>query len=130
HFYALAISKNYINDHGFRFNPNLGYPGVQDQLFFPTFDFSYRAIIWLGSRFSNNPFVVINFLYLCGITAIFTTSYWTLRLLEIRRWLATVSSIVYILSPFFVTRFLRGHDFIALYFSIPFGVYLALHIGN
>src|SRR2546430_1001111 len=56
HFYALTEAKNYINGHGFRFNPNLGYPGIHDDIFFTTFDSSYKTILWLGSRLSNNPF--------------------------------------------------------------------------
>src|SRR4051794_15170506 len=47
HLGTLNFAKTYINGDGFRFNTSLGFPGVQDNLAFPSFDLSYRSFMWL-----------------------------------------------------------------------------------
>ncbi|MGI6856919.1 hypothetical protein [Mesorhizobium sp. 1B3] len=123
----FAFAKSYINGDGFRFNTALGFPGVQDTYYFPSFDLSYRLFLWLTSFFTDNPIVSYYALYLVGFSAMYVTSLLAFRWLGMRPWVATIGAALYIVTPYFGFRSLV-HDFLALYFSVPLGAALALKI--
>ena len=126
--HTLTQLKNYIDGNGFRIIPNLAYPGVQDNLYFPNFDFLSRAVMRVVGLFAGQISTMSYLFYVLGIAGIFTASTVALRSLGIRHWLTTLGAVVYVVSPYFVFRSL-GHDFLALYFGAPLGAALALRIG-
>jgi hypothetical protein len=123
--FTLTMVKSYMNGDGFRINSSLGFPGVQDNLFFPSFDFIYRAFLWVAAKFSSTVAGPYYLMYLIGCAGMFCATAWSLRSLGLRHWIAVIGSIVYVISPFFFLRSL-AHDFLALYFSVPLGCALAL----
>lgn len=121
-------AKSYIDGFGFRINPNLGFPGVQDNSFFPSFDFSYRAFLRVLGLFVNQAATSYYLMYLVGASAMFASAAFALRSLGFRAWISTIGAIVYVVSPYFAFRSLV-HDFLALYYAAPLGAALALRIG-
>ena len=128
HLFVVAYAKNYINGHGFRLNGHLGFPDVQDNLRFPSFDLSYRTWLWLEAQVFSNPFTVVHGLYIIGILAMFGFGYWALRRLGVRSWIAALGAVATVLTPYFAVRGF-GHDFLAMSFSAPLGMTCALLIG-
>lgn len=123
----FVFAKSYINGDGFRFNTSLGFPGVQDNYYFPSFDLSYRVFLWAASFATDDPIVSYYGLYVVGFSAMYGTSLLALRWLGMRPWISTVGAVLYIVTPYFGFRSLV-HDFLALYFSVPLGAALALKI--
>jgi hypothetical protein len=123
--FTLTMVKSYMNGDGFRFNSDLGFPGVQDNLYFPSFDFIYRAFLRVSGLFATTVAAPYYLMYLCGVSAMFMASAYSLRSLGFRHVLVVIGAIVYVLSPYFFLRSL-AHDFLALYFSVPLGCALAL----
>ena len=126
--FALNYAKNYINGHGFRYNPSLGFPAIQDNLSFPSFDFSYRLFLRIVGNFTTEAATSYYLMYLVGVCAMFAAAAYALRALGFRHLFAALGATVYVVSPYFVFRSLT-HDFLALYFSAPLGAMLALKIG-
>jgi phosphoglycerol transferase len=126
--FVLNFTKNYINGNGFVINPNLGFPGTENNTYFPSFDFSYRVILRLAGYLTHNLAISYYAMYFVGVTLMFISSMASLRSLNVRPWLAAVGAIVYVVSPYFVSRSLN-HDFLALYFSVPLGAAFALHLA-
>ncbi|MGX1099571.1 hypothetical protein [Amorphus sp. MBR-141] len=126
---VVTFAKSYIDGEGFRFNHFLGYPGAQDNAYFPTFDFAYKILLWITSFFTSDPFISYHALYLIGTSAIYLCAYIVFRSIDIRPLLAMIGGVVFVVSPFYASRIL-GHDFLSLYFSVPLGAALALQIGT
>lgn len=129
HLFIVTQAKSYIDGHGFRLNPNLGFPEVQDYLYFPSFDFTQRAFLWIAARFTTNPFRVVFAYYFAGILAMYGAAIWALRWLGVRRSLAAVLAVAFVVQPYFITRAF-GHDYLALIYAVPFGLALALKLGT
>lgn len=129
HLFFLTLAKSYINGHGFRFDSQLGYPGARDWLYFPSFDLSYRVLLWLGARVTSNPFVVIHLVYIVCFVAMACSYYWTLRRLGVAAWISVIGALASIVTPYLQGRSF-GHDALALSFSVPFGFGLAMVIGQ
>jgi hypothetical protein len=125
---TLNDAKNYINGNGFRINPSLAFPGVQDNAFFPSFDFSYRAFMRVAAQFTHDPAAIYYLLYVVGVGAMFAATAFALRSLRFDHWLSIIGAVVYTVSPWLVFRSFV-HDFLALYYSAPLGAALALRVG-
>ncbi|MBR0850293.1 hypothetical protein JQ543_21290 [Bradyrhizobium diazoefficiens] len=125
---TLNFAKNYINGSGFRINPSLGFPGVQDNAYFVSFDFSYRAFMRAVALFTNDVGTVYYLLYVAGIAAMFASAAFALRSLRFGHLLSIGGAVVYVVSPWLVFRSFN-HDFLALYFSVPLGAALALRVA-
>ena len=123
--FALSYIKSYIEGYGFRYTNALGYPGVQDNVLHPSFEFSYRLFLWLVTRWIKDPFAAYALMYVAGTAAIFIAAAAALQHLRIRLGLAILGALVFVVCPFFNSRAF-GHDFLALYFSVPLGAVLAL----
>lgn len=129
HMFMLIQIKKIVNGSGWRWEPHLGFPGVQDQLLFPLFDFSHRLISEALSHFTQNIFVIDNLTYVVGIALIFGFSYYAFRLVEIRPWIALVGGIAFTMSLFLVNRS-YNHDYLALCYSVPLGAILSLRLAR
>jgi uncharacterized membrane protein len=128
HLFFVTAAKSYINGHGFRLDSQLGFPGERDWLYFPSFDLSSRCLLWLAAHLTRNPFSVVHIYYVLGLAAMFGFAYWTMRRLGVRAWLAAIGSIASVMTPYLAAR-AYGHDTLAIYFSVPLGLGLALSIG-
>ena len=128
HLFLLTTAKSYINGHGFRFDSHLGFPDERDYLYFPSFDLSFRSVLWLAAHLTQNPFRAAHMLYVFGLVAMFGFAYWTLRRLGVRAWLAVIGSLASIMTHFLAIR-AYIHDTLALSISVPLGLGLALSIG-
>ncbi|WP_454624392.1 hypothetical protein [Bradyrhizobium cenepequi] len=102
---------------------------MQDNLLFPQFDLSYRLLIYLLSKLTDSLFAIDILFYRIMIAAMFASSFVVLWQLNVRAWLAAVASVVYVVSPFLVLRS-GGHDFLALYFCVPWGAALSYLIAR
>lgn len=129
HLVALVQAKSYINGHGFRLDSQLGYPLVLDRMYFPNFDKSYQAFMWLAARVTHNPFLIVHAMYMAGLLLMTVFGYWILRRIGVRAWLAGIGSIAAVLTPFMMMRS-YNHDFLALAISAPLGFGLALRLGS
>lgn len=127
--YAYAFAKNYINGYGSRINPSLGFPGVMDAAFFPSFDFSQRLILRAASWLTDDAIVAYNLMYLVGTVTLTACSLIALRAVHVPLALAMTGAVIYAISPFFVFRSLN-HDFLALSYSVPLGAALSLLIAR
>jgi hypothetical protein len=127
--FVLSYIKAYIEGYGFRYTDALGYPGVQDNVLHPSTEFSYRLFLWLLARWIKDPFTIYAMMYVAGVAAMFIAAAAALQHLRIRLPLAILGAIVFVVSPFFVARAF-GHDFLALYFSVPLGAVLALRTAD
>jgi hypothetical protein len=128
HLFFTTIIKSYMNGHGLRFDSQIGFPSERDYLYFPSFDLTYKLGFWLASRVTSNPFRAMHAVYIAGILAMDGFSYWMLRRLKISAGMAFLGALAAVLTPFMVRRAF-DHDAIALYFSVPLGLGLALSIG-
>jgi len=127
--FALSYIKAYIEGYGFRYTDALGYPGVQDNALHPSTEFSYRLFLWLLARWIKDPFTVYVLMYVAGTAAMFIAAAATLQHLRIRLELAVLGAIAFVVCPYFLSRSF-GHDFLALYFSVPLGAALALRTAD
>ena len=123
--FALSYIKAYIKDPDSRFDNALGYPGVQDNALHPSFEFSYRLFLWLVTRWIKDPLAAYALMYVAGTAALFIATAAALQHLRIRLGLAILGALVFVVCPYFNSRAF-GHDFLALYFSVPLGAVLAL----
>lgn len=128
HVWLLEMIKQSMNGVSV-FDEHLGAPSHQTLYYFPFFDGSYKALIWILSRFTSNVFLVANLFYLAGVPLIFITSFWALRILNVGPLLASAASVAFIMSPYFATR-VYGHDLLVLYYSVPMGATLALWMSE
>lgn len=122
------FAKSYIDGFGFRFNPRVGFPGTLDSLFFPTFDFGYRAILWIAGQFTVKPEISMLALYVVGTASMYLFAALGLSSIGIRSWLAAAGGVAFVVTPYFQSRWLV-HDFLSLYLSAGGGAALALMIG-
>jgi phosphoglycerol transferase len=124
---TMVFAKNYIDGNGFRINPNLAFPGTQDNAFFPSFDFSYRLFMRLTAKIIHDPVAIYYLMYVFGVTAMFASCAYALRTLGFRHWLCAFAAVVWVVTPWFTFRSLV-HDFLALCFTVPLGAALAIRI--
>lgn len=128
HIFLLQMIKDAMRGVGV-FNEHMGAPLRKNGFYMPLFDGSYKFVIWLLTRFASNVFLVVNLFYLVGVATMFATCFWSLRMLSIEPWLASVAGIGFVLTPYFATRSF-SHDLLALYYSVPMGGALAILLAN
>src|SRR6476469_4851192 len=78
---VLTYAKNFMNGNGWRINPNLGFPGVQDNLFNPSFDVSFTVLLRLVGFFTMEAAQSYYIMYVVGTCAIFLSASACLRFL-------------------------------------------------
>ena len=125
HLVTLGRAKAYVDGHGSRWNDHLGYPGVRDALYHPTFYFAQMSVLRAAARRTGSAPAAVAWFYGVGLGALFAAAYWALRRLAIGwRW-AWLGALAFAVSPYVATR--SGlHDMLAPCFSVPLGVVLAL----
>jgi hypothetical protein len=125
----LMLIKTVMERGWFYENPRLGAPNEQQLYDYPVLsgDGLHVLFFWLGGLFTDDPALLMNvfFLLTCPVTAL--VAYLVLRRLAIGREVALVIAVLYTLLPY---HFLRGemHLFLAAYYVVPVGAYLALTV--
>lgn len=128
HMLWLGYARAFVEGHGFRWSDSLGFPGMRDHMYHPTFYFSQKSIMWVTARLVDNPATVIAVFYGVGIVLMYGACYWALRRLSIGRAPATLGGVAFVVTPFFAFR--AGlHDPLAVYYSVPLGAMLAFRVG-
>lgn len=127
--FTVNFARAYADGQWFRFNAFLGFPGVQDNAYFPSFDFSYRLVLFIAARLTGNPFVAVQILYFVGTAAMFIAAYASLRRLGVAVIPAAAGAFAFVVTPYFVGRAF-AHDFLALQYSVPLGATLALLLAS
>ena len=125
HIILLSRAKSLIEGDGTRFVHGLGFPGSRDYLTFPLFDTSFTLIVRTLAFFSHNVFEIVDALYVIGVLLIFAFAFLALRQLGVSAWVASAVSVAYVASPYLANRSF-GHDYLALYYSVPLGATLPL----
>lgn len=125
-FYAMS-TKAIVENGWYWQNPSLGAPGVQQMYDFPTFDNAIVLLMLLISRFTHNPFVVMNLYYLLSFPLITLTSLYVLRQLNLSYVPALFCSLLYAFLPY---HFMRNQSYLVLaaYYVIPPAMLIALWI--
>jgi hypothetical protein len=128
HMLWLGYARSFVEGYGFRWSESLGFPGVRDHMYNPTFYLSQKVIMWLSARVFDNPAAVVSTFYGVGILLTYGTSCWVLRQLSIARPLAVLGSVAFVVTPYFAFR-AGNHDPFAVFYSVPPGALLALRVG-
>ncbi len=126
---VLNFAKSYIDGYSFRFNPSLGYPGVQDNLFWPTFDFTGKCILWIIGHFTKSAEISYHLLYITGICLMTSGILFCFSRCSIRPWVSLIGACAFVATPFFASRAL-GHDFLSLYYGVAFGSTLGVLVAS
>lgn len=128
HMLWLGYARSFIEGHGFRWSDSLGFPGMRDHMYHPTFYLSQKSLMWITARLLDNPAAVISVFYAFGIIFTYGACYWTLRRLSITCALAIVGSVAFVVTPYFAFR-AGNHDPFAVCYSVPLGAMLAIRVG-
>ena len=128
HFFLMILAKTLMSG-DFWGTQTLGYPLGHSTVFFPDFEISLKAILLVFAELGFGPFFTIKAFIAVGLGLMAAASYACLRKLNIAGWLACIGSIVFVVSPYFVTRAVI-HDFLSIYVTVPFGCTLALLVAR
>jgi len=125
----LALVRDVI-DHGwFLSNPDLGFPSGQDLADYgaPSGDNLTFLLIRALAVFTSSPGLIVNLVYLLSFPVVAVVAFLVLRHFGISAVVAAVCATLFTLVPYHFLR-TEGHLFLAFYYAVPLGVYLALSV--
>jgi hypothetical protein len=127
-FYAMS-TKGIIENGSYWQNPSLGAPGMQEMYDFPTFDNAVVVLLLLISRFTDNPFLVMNLFYLLSFPLITLTSLYVFRQFNLSYAPALFCSLLYAFLPY---HFIRNQNYfiLAAYYVIPPAILVVLWVAR
>ena len=106
--------------------PDLGAPFGQHLADFPAAgDAFHLALLWVLTRFSDNPAAVVNVFFLVSFVAIAVSAHAASRVLGVSRVAAVFVAVLYAFLPGHLIR-AQSHLFLSSYFVIPLVIALAL----
>jgi hypothetical protein len=125
----LLFVKNVLENPWHFENSSLGAPNGQELYDYPVIDGETLNLLLfrvLGVG-TSDPALVMNLFFLLTFPLVALTAYIVLRRLPVSRGIALVVALLYALLPY---HFQRGevHLFLAAYYSVPLGAYLALAV--
>jgi hypothetical protein len=125
----LTLIKTVMERGWFYENPRLGAPSGQQLYDYPVLsgDGLHLAFFWLAGLFTGDPSLVMNVFFLLTFPVTAVVTYLVLRRLAVGPEVALVIAVLYALTPY---HFMRGevHLFLAAYYVVPIGAYLALSV--
>ena len=125
----LTLIKTVMERGWFYENPRLGAPSGQELYDYPVLsgDGLHVALFWLAGLFTNDPSLVMNVFFVLTFPVTAVVTYLVLRRLAVGPEVAVVIAVLYTLTPY---HFMRGevHLFLAAYYVVPIGAYLALSV--
>jgi len=116
-----------VLDQGWYFeNPALGAPNQLDLYDYPVLngDTLNVVLLWILGFFGAGSAAAMNLLYLASFPLVGLTGFLALRRLGADPWPACVCAVLYALLPYHFIRG-EGHLFLATYYAVPAGAYLA-----
>lgn len=116
--------KTHIEKGWFAFNERFGAPGGMDLNEFPQADLFHYLLLWPVCQLSRDPSFVYNFYYILGFPLAACSCLFLLRRLHISFLPALGASVLFACLPYHFFR--AGHFFLAAYYTIPWGIWLAL----
>jgi phosphoglycerol transferase len=123
----LNLFEGLLSNGTYLFHPRLGFPTGQDLRDFPVAEgWLNYGLVWLLSRAGGSHVVGLNLFVTLGFPVVALSALAVLRRLGVAWGPAVVCAILYTLLP---AHFLRmPHVFLAAYYLVPLGVYLALKV--
>ena len=125
----LTLIKTVMERGWFYENPRLGAPSGQELYDYPVLsgDGLHVVFFWLAGLFTGDPSVVMNVFFVLTFPVTAVVTYLVLRRLAVGPEVALVIAVLYALTPY---HFMRGevHLFLAAYYVVPIGAYLALSV--
>ena len=120
---TLAAAKCLLAHGWYVINPQLGAPGVSDLRDYPNTDVLNYLFLKLLVVLTHNFAVGLNALYLLSFPLTALTAVFAFRKLGLAWYTALVSALLYTFLPYHLFRNI-GHLFLAIYYTVPFGVLL------
>lgn len=125
--YVLSNVIAVIETGWFWTNPLLSAPFSLPLISFPSNNSVDHAFVWLFSRFTSSPGLVMNLTWLAFFPLTAAAALWCLRLLGLSRLPAAAAGLLYSFLPFV---FFHGPTHLMLsYYLVPFAATLAIVIG-
>jgi hypothetical protein len=125
----LTLIKTVMERGWFYENPRLGAPSGQELYDYPVLsgDGLHVVFFWLAGLFTDDPSLVMNVFFVLTFPVTAVVTYLVLRRLAVGPEVAVVIAVLYTLTPY---HFMRGevHLFLAAYYVVPIGAYLALSV--
>jgi hypothetical protein len=125
----LTLIKTVMERGWFYENPRLGAPSGQQLYDYPVLsgDGLHVVFFWLAGLFTDDPSIVMNVFFVLTFPVTAVVTYLVLRRLAVGPEVAVVIAVLYALTPY---HFMRGevHLFLAAYYVVPIGAYLALSV--
>ena len=125
----LMLIKSVMERGWFYENPRLGAPEGQQLYDYPVLsgDTLHVLFFWIAGLFTDDPSLVMNVFFVLTFPVTAVVTYLVLRRLAVGPEVAVVISLLYTLTPY---HFMRGevHLFLAAYYVVPIGAYLALSV--
>ena len=127
-FYLTMVKA--VLEHGwFQENPTVGAPFGQEMYDFGGLsDTLSIAFIKVLGVFSSDPSFVTNLFFLATFPLTALTAFFVLRALGASEWTSVLCAVLFTLAPYHFARGLNGHLFLAAYYAVPLGVYLAMTV--
>ncbi|HET9324789.1 MAG TPA: hypothetical protein VFO03_13000 [Gaiellaceae bacterium] len=124
-----TLIKSVMERGWFYENPRLGAPDGQHLYDYPVLsgDSLHVAFFWLAGLFTDDAALVMNLFFLLTFPLTAVVAYLVLRRLSVGPQVALVVAVLYTVLPY---HFMRGewHLFLAAYYVVPIGAYLALSV--
>ena len=125
----LTLIKTVMEQGWFYENPRLGAPSGQELYDYPVLsgDGLHVVFFWLAGLFTGDASLVMNLFFVLTFPVTAVVTYFVLRRLAVGPEVALVIALLYTLAPY---HFMRGevHLFLAAYYVVPIGAYLALSV--
>jgi len=125
----MTLIKTVMERGWFYENPKLGTPSGQQLYDYPVLsgDGLHVAFFWLMGLFTSDSSLVMNVFFVLTFPATAVVTYLVLRRLTLGPEAALIIALLYTLLPY---HFSRGevHLFLAAYYVVPIGAYLALSV--
>ena len=123
------LVKSVIDQGWFFENPALGAPDQLELYDYPVLngDTLNVLFLWVVGLFGAGSATAMNLLYLASFSLVGVTGFLALRRLGADPWPALVCSILYALLPYHFIRG-EGHLFLATYYAVPAGAFLAVSV--
>ncbi|MDO5503703.1 MAG: hypothetical protein Q4G67_11060 [Actinomycetia bacterium] len=124
--FVLMQIKEVVQHGWYGANPDLGWPGGQDGWLFPELNIVHVLAIKVLSVFSSEPSTLLAVYFFLGFPLAGLAMYWLARTQDLSTSAAVMAGSLFALSPGHQDRF--PHLWLASYWTVPFGVWLALEI--
>jgi hypothetical protein len=107
-------------------NPRLGAPFTQNLGWFPTGDDVHFLALWLLGHVADSAFTVVALYFFVGFPLAALTMYWLARTEQLSVSASVLVGVLFSVLPGHQTR--AAHLFLAAYWVVPLGVWLALRV--